>query len=163
MRVVNLACRAGAGDVFVTVEFVARRVPHRGLLTDAELGQFIDNGDIAGQRGLFGQFITKADPAIECAEPHRDLPRRAGGRREGHGEFIMLIPHHAALTPRLFPRRILGRADRGDDRKIAFKPVVFGKQHPEARRRDDPLAVIVDRIGRKARIITDGHGNLAIG
>ncbi len=163
MRIVDLAGRAGARDVFIAVEFVRGCVPHGGRLPDGELSQLLDNGDVASQRGLFGQLVTEADPGIESTEPHGHLPRRALAGGEGHGQFIMLIAHQAAFAPWLFPRRILGRAGRSDDYETAFKAVVFGKEHPQPRGRDHLLAVETDRIGRQPAIIAHAHRDFAIG
>ena len=164
VRIVNLACGRDAVDIFVAVELVRGGVPHGGLVADGELGELLDDGDVALQRGLFLELVAEADAGVEGAEADGDVARGAvGGGAESDGELVVLVAHQTALAPGLFPRRVDAGAGGAGNGHAALEAVMFGEEHAEQRGCDHLLAVMGDGIGGAAAIVGDSDGDAAVG
>ena len=90
-------------DLLVAVPFAARDPPRLALGGNVEPGHLVGDAHCF-QSGLFGQFIAKADTAIEQTKAHVHAARSVfGGLNEVHEQFGVPVMHEAALTPGLFP------------------------------------------------------------
>src|SRR6185369_5401268 len=123
-------------EIFVAIGVACRIPPRIPVSGEAELGELVDNRDVARGINLI-ELVSKAEAVVEDTDGEIErLGALRIGARQGHAKFGVPIRDHALLAPGLFPTLVHSVSARVRD--AAGWIVAEAIEHqPQAGMRDD--------------------------